>query len=358
MHYKKGKNIRKFINNINSNEEGDNSSNIIINNNSNHLNNAMKNNFVEKKSLGKYMQSQKNNKRNKSNNPLIRPKINKKNEKSIKEEKSDKKLNKINIKPTNKQVEKLAKNIQSKEKGNQIKENNNNKNSTNNNNESTTNYYDSKEKEISLEDYSPDTKGENKFKFNNIPLGNSLSNKNPPKEEEKDNKEIYIIDNNKNPNNANIEKPNKFSNYNMLLESGIDIKNIPIYDSIEEVAEWQGGDWNTAQGEGVGDKLIRLDNTKKVENKNNINIDDEEDLEFGTLEKKDTYRPYTPPIEELVQVNPNKIKGDSNMKVSLDKKNSIKSNRTIKNYENLIYNEEKGLLYDPITNKYYDIKAK
>ena len=145
----------------------------------------------------------------------------------------------------------------------------------------------------------------------------------------------------------------------MLLESGLDIKNIPIYDSIEEVAEWQGGDWNTAQEKGVGDKLIRLDNTKKIEkNNNNINIDDEDILEFGNLEKKETYRPYTPPIEELVQVNPNKMKGDSNMKVSLDKKNSLKTTKTFKNYENLIYIEEKGLLFDPLTNKYYDIKAK
>ena len=101
----------------------------------------------------------------------------------------------------------------------------------------------------------------------------------------------------------------------MLLESGIDIKNIPVYDSIEEVAEWPGGDWNNAvQGEGVGDKLIK--------------------------------------------VNPSKIKGDSNMKASLDKKNSIKSKGTLKNYENLVYDEEKGLLCDPLTNKYYDIKAK
>ena len=46
------------------------------------------------------------------------------------------------------------------------------------------------------------------------------------------------------------------------------------------------------------------------------------------------------------------------MKASLDKKNSIKSKGTLKNYENLVYDEEKGLLCDPLTNKYYDIKAK
>ena len=98
----------------------------------------------------------------------------------------------------------------------------------------------------------------------------------------------------------------------MLLESGIDIKNIPIYDNIEEVAEWQGqggNDWNNIQGEGVGNKLIRLDSIKKVEKVNN-NIDDDDLLEFGSLERKENYRPYTPPIEELVQVNPNRMKGD------------------------------------------------
>ena len=184
-----------------------------------------------------------------------------------------------------------------------------------------------------------------------MPLGDSLS-------KEKTNINTKI--NKEEPKEPNNTGNNKFSNYNMLLESGIDIKNIPVYDSIEEVAEWPGGDWNAVQGEGVGDKLIKLDNTKKVEKKdNNINMDDEDILEFGTLEKKtDLYRPYTPPIEDLVQVNPNKVKGDTNMKVSLDKKNSIKSKGTFKNYENLVYNEEKGLLYDPLTNKCYDIKAK
>ena len=343
--YKKGKNNLKKITG-NSNEEGNNSNNIInINNISNTNNNAVKNNFVEKnKSLGKYIQNQKNNKkRNKSNNPYIRPKMNKKSENSeIKEKKFEKKFENINININTKVSNKnTPSNNKINQKDNEI---------------IIDNYHQTKEKEIILEDYnSPDSKVENKFKFNNIPLGNSLlyKNQNKPKEEEK---EIYI---DKKPSNNNINNANnKFSNTNMLLESGIDIKNIPIYDSIEEVAEWQGGnDWNNIQGEGVPNKLIRLDNTKKVEKVNN-NIDDDDLLEFGSLERKDTYRPYTPPIEELVQVNPNRMKGDSNMKMSLDKKSTLKSNKTLKNYENLVYIEEKGLLYDPLTNKYYDIKAK
>ena len=362
MKYKNGHNaFKKFMNNININEEadissnnnsGNNNSNNINNNNnnSNNNNNAMKNNFVDKKSLGKYMQSQKNKKRNKSNNPLIRPKLNKKTEKSeIREEKLEKPEKKIiNINTIPKiQNKKQEKNNITKEKNKEINI------ELNNNYNININYHNAKEKEIILEDYSPEYKVENKFKFNNIPLGNSLlnNNKNHTKEEEKESN----INQDKNPTN-------KFSNTNMLLESGLDIKNIPIYDSIEEVAEWQGGDWNTAQEKGVGDKLIRLDNTKKVEkddkNNNNINIDDDDILEFGILERKETNRPYTPPIEELVQVNPNKMKGESNMKASLDKKNSLKSTKTFKNYENLIYIEEKGLLFDPLTNKYYDIKAK
>ena len=344
--YKKGKNILKKVVG-NSNEEGNTSNNIInINNLSNTNSNAMKNNFVEKnKSLGKYIQNQKNNKkRNKSNNPYLRLKINnnKKTENSeIKEKKSEKKLENINIKVPNKNMIQIHKISQ------------------NDNEIANENYHQTKEKEINIEDYnSPDTKVENKFKFNNIPLGNSLLYKNQPKPKEEE-KEIYIDNNDKNQGLNNINNPNnKFSNTNMLLESGIDIKNIPIYDSIEEVAEWQGGnDWNNIQGEGLGNKLIKLDNTKNVEIVNN-NIDDEDMLEFGSLERKETYRPYTPPIEELVQVNPNRMKGDSNMKMSLDKKSTLKSNKTLKNYENLVYIEEKGLLYDPVTNKYYDIKAK
>ena len=372
--YKKNDKFKKYIKDIKLNEERDNSSNFAINNininginnnnsniNSNNNSNAMKNNFVEKKkSLGTYVQTQKNKKRNKSNNPFLRPKLNKKKENSVlKEEKSEKKLNILNTKSIQKIIEnnekkdKITK-TKEKEKETKTKVNNTYNNIKITKNKNNTNiYYDTKEKEISLDDYnySPDAKGENKFKFNNMPLGDSLS-------KEKTNINTKI--NKEEPKEPNNTGNNKFSNYNMLLESGIDIKNIPVYDSIEEVAEWPGGDWNAVQNEGVGDKLIKLDNTKKLEKKdNNINMDDEDILEFGTLEKKtDLYRPYTPPIEDLVQVNPNKVKGDTNMKVSLDKKNSIKSKGTFKNYENLVYNEEKGLLYDPLTNKYYDIKAK
>ena len=373
LKYKKENiNFKKFVNNMKINEEGDNSANFAIHNininnvtnntnttniNNTNINNALKNNFVEnKKSLGNYIQNQKNKKRNKSNNPYLRPKINKKSENSvIKEEKSVKKLNHIINKPSNKKLDKVVK-TEKKEKINQTKDKKNTetKNEINNSN-NNHNYYDSKEKEISLEDYSPDTKDENKFKFNNIPLGNSIVNK---KEEEKESN-INPDSINNNTNLTSFEKSNKFSNYNMLLESGLDIKNIPVYDNIEEVAEWQGGDWNAAQGEGVGDKLIKLDYSKKPTRKpkENINFDEEDLLEMNALEKKDTYRPYTPPIEELVQVDPNKIVGNSNMKVSLDK-NSIKRKGTFKNYENLEYIEEKGLLYDPITKLYYDIKAK
>ena len=372
--YKKNDKFKKYIKDIKLNEERNNSSNFAINNininginnnnsniNSNNNSNAMKNNFVEKKkSLGTYVQTQKNKKRNKSNNPFLRPKLNKKKENSVlKEEKSEKKLNILNTKSIQKIIEnnekkdKITK-TKEKEKETKTKVNNTYNNIKITKNKNNTNiYYDTKEKEISLDDYnySPDAKGENKFKFNNMPLGDSLS-------KEKTNINTKI--NKEEPKEPNNTGNNKFSNYNMLLESGIDIKNIPVYDSIEEVAEWPGGDWNAVQNEGVGDKLIKLDNTKKLEKKdNNINMDDEDILEFGTLEKKtDLYRPYTPPIEDLVQVNPNKVKGDTNMKVSLDKKNSIKSKGTFKNYENLVYNEEKGLLYDPLTNKYYDIKAK
>ena len=370
LKYKKENiNFKKFVNNMKINEEGDNSANFAIHNininnvtnntnttniNNTNINNALKNNFVEnKKSLGNYIQNQKNKKRNKSNNPYLRPKINKKSENSvIKEEKSVKKLNHVINKPSNKKLDKVVK-TEKKEKINQTKDKKNTetKNEINNNN----NYYDSKEKEISLEDYSPDTKDENKFKFNNIPLGNSIVNK---KEEEKESN-ISPDSINNNTNLTSFEKSNKFSNYNMLLESGLDLKNIPVYDNIEEVAEWPGGDWNGVQGEGVGDKLIKLDYSKKPTRKpkENINFDEEDLLEMNALEKKDTYRPYTPPIEELVQVDPNKIVGNSNMKVSLDK-NSIKRKGTFKNYENLEYIEEKGLLYDPITKLYYDIKAK
>ena len=35
----------------------------------------------------------------------------------------------------------------------------------------------------------------------------------------------------------------------------------------------------------------------------------------------------------------------------------LNTNRLLKNYENLVYNQDKGLFYDPKTNIYYDIKS-
>lgn len=82
---------------------------------------------------------------------------------------------------------------------------------------------------------------ENKFKFNNISLPNTMK---------------------ESKNQVNENKQNKYSNYdNLLLESGLDIKNIPVYDSIEEIAEWPA-DLNPNLNNGIdnadklGDKLI------------------------------------------------------------------------------------------------------
>jgi len=161
---------------------------------------------------------------------------------------------------------------------------------------------------------------------------------------------------------------NKFSNY-LMDSKEIDFKNIPVYDSIEEVAEWNvdiNNDGNNRINEGIekmGDRLIQLESGGSNQNKDYNNFNDTGDnfLELSSLLKnKDTLRPYTPPIEELVQVNPNTIKGESNMlKKSVDKRSTLmNTNRILRNYENLIYNQEKGLFYDPKTNIYYDLKAK
>jgi hypothetical protein len=256
----------------------------------------------------------------------------------------DKKINKNNRTPI-KTREKENKEIQS------------------NNHANINTYYNKKEQEVSLKEYHDsinnknqknenelkNSLNENKYKFNNISLPNTI----------KENKNKY---------KQNENKQNKYSNYdNMLLDSGFDIKNIPVYDNIEEIAEWPV-DLNPNANNGVieynekmGDKLIQLDPGNKKNNKeinnNDMGIGDDF-LEISSLlNKKETLRPYTPPIEELVQVNPNKMKGDSNMKCSMNKNNNlINTNKILKNYENLIYNPDKGLFYDPKTNIYYDIK--
>ena len=236
----------------------------------------------------------------------------------------------------------------------------------------SSDYFNKKEKDFSLEEFYDyaDNKNqnyennydqnihnnENNFKYNNFSLSNNIiSNKNSIKE----NNYHY-------PENEN--KTNKYSNYNnILLDPEFDIKNIKVYDSIEEIAEWptdlkdsEINGINDHDGE-LGDKLIHLE-SKNINNQNN-DYDKVSDngIDFfeitSLLKHKDTLRPYTPPIEELVQVNPNKMKGDNNVKCSIDKKNMLNTNRLLKNYENLVYNQDKGLFYDPKTNIYYDIKS-
>ena len=328
--------------------EGGNSSNKMIN-------------VKEKgKSLGKYVSKhQKNNKRNKSNNPYMASKINKKisenndNSGNITNKNiSNKNITKVD---SNKNVELAINNNKSKDKKNSsIKNNNNNIELIKEKEElNTRDYYYKKDEEISMEDYQDSVNYKNQsepHKYNNMPLSNKNSMKDYSAHDEK-----------------NTAK-NKFSNY-LMDSKEIDFKNIPVYDSIEEVAEWNvdiNNDGNNRINEGIekmGDRLIQLESGGSNQNKDYNNFNDTGDnfLELSSLLKnKDTLRPYTPPIEELVQVNPNTIKGESNMlKKSVDKRSTLmNTNRILRNYENLIYNQEKGLFYDPKTNIYYDVKAK
>ena len=361
-----------------------NNYNLEENDSYNNSNKLLNNNVKEKgKSLGKYVyKHQKNKKRNKSNNPYLHNQLNKKiyenndnnlgnndliitnNKNNNKEEinlniNSLKKSDKNNANMYTNKDKKINKNnrtpIKTREKENKEIQSNNHAN--------INTYYNKKEQEVSLKEYHDsinnknqknenelkNSLNDNKYKFNNISLPNTI----------KENKNKY---------KQNENKQNKYSNYdNMLLDSGFDIKNIPVYDNIEEIAEWPV-DLNPNANNGVieynekmGDKLIQLDPGNKKNNKeinnNDMGIGDDF-LEISSLlNKKETLRPYTPPIEELVQVNPNKMKGDSNMKCSMNKNNNlINTNKILKNYENLIYNPDKGLFYDPKTNIYYDIK--
>ena len=334
---------------------------IEVSNNSN----KMLNDKEKGRSLGKYVSKhQKNNKRNKSNNPYMASKINKKNN-----DNNDNSGNITNKNISNKNITKVDSNMnvesainnnkRSKDKKNRsIKKNNNNIEAIREKEESNNkDYYYKKDEEISMEDYqdSVNIKNTNEpHNYNNTSLSNSIANKNSMKD--------YSAHNEKDTTK------NKFSNY-LLDSKEIDFKNIPVYDSIEEVAEWNvdiNNDGNNRINEGIekmGDRLIQLESGNSNQNKDYSEFNDtgENFLELSSLlKKKDTLRPYTPPIEELVQVNPNTIKGESNMmKRSVDKKNTLmNTNRILRNYENLIYNQEKGLFYDPKTNIYYDVKAK
>ena len=335
--------------------------------------NKLLNNNVKGKSLGKYVyKHQKNKKRNKSNNPYAGTNLNKKiseNSDDIRNNSNNKNIGNKNLTNLENNIGKTNDNNIINKKEKKLNKNNNiatikeNKNKEIQNN---NNYYNKKEQEFSMEDFQEsfnnqqNVTNEDKTKSNSFAFSNnSLVNKNSIKENN---------DHHHNPGEDN--KTNKYSNYNnMLLDSHFDIRNIPVYDSIEEIAEWPADlkvSENNAINEGIekmGDKLIHLDSGNTHYNNKDQFRDTGDFLEITSLLKnKDTLRPYTPPLEELVQVNPSNMKGESNVKCSIDrrdKKNAFMStNRILKNYENLIYNQDKGLFYDPKTDIYYDIKAK
>ena len=251
------------------------------------------------------------------------------------------------------------------ESNNSIKNNNNaiNKNSNNNSN-----------KEIIIEDFNEKNDEEvnnkkelkneqikqtsslgfpvsnDKFKFNNIALTNSIMKKLGEE----------TVQNNK-------------YNYDVLDDPTFEFKNIPIYDNIEDVTDWNAiennNNINNTEVAKMGEKIIKLESSViRRENKNNknnnnnnekdiYNVTGKDFLEISTLinQNKDSERPYTPPIGKLVPVDPNKLKESKLMNSIL--KMSTNSNRILKNYENLIYDPTKGFYYDPKTNIYYDIKS-
>ena len=188
-----------------------------------------------------------------------------------------------------------------------------------------------------------------KFKFNNIALTNSIMKK---------------------LGEENVQN-NKY-NYDVLDDPTFEFKNIPIYDNIEDVTDWNAiennNNINNTEVAKMGEKIIKLESSViRRENKNNKNNNNNEKdiynvtgkdfLEISTLinQNKDSERPYTPPIGKLVPVDPNKLKESKLMNSIL--KMSTNSNRILKNYENLIYDPTKGFYYDPKTNIYYDIKS-
>ena len=189
-----------------------------------------------------------------------------------------------------------------------------------------------------------------KFKFNNIALTNSIMKKLGEE----------TVQNNK-------------YNYDVLDDPTFEFKNIPIYDNIEDVTDWNAiennNNINNTEVAKMGEKIIKLESSViRRENKNNknnnnnnekdiYNVTGKDFLEISTLinQNKDSERPYTPPIGKLVPVDPNKLKESKLMNSIL--KMSTNSNRILKNYENLIYDPTKGFYYDPKTNIYYDIKS-
>ena len=198
------------------------------------------------------------------------------------------------------------------------------------------------------------------------------------------NKTPVSIKTNNYTNNGNITKEKK----EVKLLNTFNINNLykqqatNLCDSIEENFDFNENgtivDDSIANGrnnkEIIQNDIIHIDKGKFPTNISNQNIEvpqegeenkdkkefleelyNEENVNF-TLESN---RPFTPPISKLVPVKVGETIKNNNLISPQDKQNIYKQTNTKEshvNYDNLVYDDDIGYYYNPLTKMYYDLK--
>ena len=258
--------------------------------------------------------------------------------------------------------------------------NNNNKNTNNNNiNNNNINY--------------------NKFNnYNHLPSqeeisSNNNNHKNNPAKNVKilNNINMYsnipnflISQNNTNNiNDTNVSNPNAKVKQTTICDSIDEIEDLTMNYNEESVLKYPGYDKNQIihidnpsliNETKVEQNLLLQEIDTKINNENKDELEKQAILDELNNENYDlqftinTNRPYTPPITELVPVkieNNNTNVKNNNLISEKDKNeknmllNSLKmNNNVLKDYENLVYDENVGYFFDTKKKIYYDLKQK
>ena len=223
-----------------------------------------------------------------------------------------------------------------------------------------------------------------KYKNDDSNLENLIKNQNDSN--------IIIKNKKDNDNTINKEINNKFNFYgNINVNQSLTKKKTN--ESIEELCDFDNGNIlsDVQMKEYNSNNIIHIDknplNHIEVKTQNLINDiinkkDDKENVDYFDINdelniddlrnnfKVESNRPYSPPIGKMIpfmvdsngekkEINKNNLISDKDKNPLINSRFSTHSNnKIIKNYENLVYDEDEGVYFDPNTKIYYDIKNK
>ena len=214
---------------------------------------------------------------------------------------------------------------------------------------------------------------------------NSPLNKNNQIKEELHKTSVKIpLKTNNYTNNGNITEEKKEGKLLNTFNINNLYKQQPtnLCDSIEENFDFNENgtlvDDSIANGknykENIQNDIIHIDKGKFPTNISNQNIELHKEGEENKEKKEfleelyndenvnftlESNRPFTPPISKLVPVKVGETIKNNNLISPQDKQNISKQTNTKEshvNYDNLIYDDDIGYYYNPLTKMYYDLK--